>query len=153
MIIREVKQSDYGELKKLFCSYFAELDCEDDPLHLFDEYVLPDLKANLLSIAVAEEGEKPCGFIIFQVDDVINDWCFKEGDGDIREIYVTPVQRRKGIGKSLIEFAEKAVKAEGARRVYALPTDDSEKFFLSCGYDDSGEYCAELDCKIVEKDV
>lgn len=151
MTIRNVKESDLPALKKLFSDYFTELDCDDDPLHLFDEYVLPDLKANLLSVAVADGGESISGFIIFQIDDVINDWCFEEGKGDIREIYVAPESRRQGVGTSLLAFAENALKADGAKEVYLLPTDESEKFFNYSGYCDIGEYCAELDCKVFGK--
>ncbi len=153
MTVRNIKESDYPELEKLFCAYFAELDCEDDPLSLFNDCVVPDLKAELLNVAVAENGEKLCGFVIYQIDDVINDWCFSEGKGDIREIYVTPNARRFGFGKALLRFAESALKTEGATEVYTLPTDESEKFFFSCGYGDVGEYCAELDSKVFGKNL
>ena len=151
MTIRNVKDADYTAFAKLFCDYYAELDCEDDSLPLFEEFVAPDLKAGLLSVAVAENGDNLCGFVIFQIDDVINDWCYAEGKGDIREIYVAPEHRRNGFGASLLRFAESALKADGAEEVYLLPTDESEKFFIACGYCDIGEYCAELDCKVFGK--
>ena len=153
MTIRSLKERDLRSLKELFCSYYEELGCDDDPLPLFTDCVAPDWRANLLSIAVAEEGEKLCGFIIFQIDDVINDWCFAEGKGDIREIYVGRSERRKGLGKALLLFAENALKNTGAKEVYLLPTDESEGFFISCGYKDIGDYCAELDCKVFGKDL
>lgn len=151
MTIRNVKDADYPALEKLFCDYYAELDCEDDALPLFNESLAPDSKAGLLSVAVAETGEKLCGFVIFQIDDVINDWCYAEGKGDIREIYVAPEHRRNEVGTSLLRFAENALKSDGAEEVCLLPTDESEKFFISCGYNDIGEYCAELDCKVFGK--
>lgn len=153
MTVRNIRESDYPELENLFCAYFKELDCEDDPLSLFNDCVVPDLKAELLNVAVALEGETLCGFVIFQIDDVINDWCFLEGKGDIREIYVAPENRSKSFGKALLRFAESALKADGAQEVYLLPTDESEKFFSSCGYRDIGEYCAELDCKVFGKNL
>jgi len=150
-VVRRVVEGDFAALRELFCSYYNELDCEDEPLHLFDEYLLPDLKAGLLDVAVAEYGGKLCGFVVFQVDDVINDWCFKEGWGDIREAYVAPALRRGGIGRRLVAFAEDALKNLGVTDFYTLPTEDSEKFFLALGYEDSGEYCPELDNKVFRR--
>jgi len=36
MTVRPIEKKDYSAFKELFCNYYAELDCEDDPLHLFD---------------------------------------------------------------------------------------------------------------------
>ena len=151
MTISKLNDSELPEFEKLFCDYFAELDCDEDAYHLLNEYLLPDLKANLLSVAVAKDCGKLYGFVIFQIDDVINDWCFLEGKGDIREIYVAPDCRRQGVGKALLLFAENALNADEAKEIYTLPTDECEKFFSSCGYCDIGEYCAELDCKVFGK--
>lgn len=153
MSIRNVCEGDFEGLRKLFCDYFEELDCEDSPEELYEEYVLPDLKADLLSIAVAEENSELCGFIIYQIDDILNDWNFKEGFGDLREIYVIPRFRKKGIGKSLINYAENALKATDVKDFYVLPTEESEPFFIRCGYCDLGDYCPEIDNKVFEKNL
>lgn len=145
-----LEKEQYPAFKALFCDYYAELDCEDEPLHLLDEYVLPDYEAGLLHIALCID-QSAVGFAIFQTDDPVNDWCFKDGWGDIREIYVVPSARAKGIGRALLAFAEKALKTEQACGLYALPTEDSEEFFKAAGYADGGEYCAELDNKVFIK--
>lgn len=151
MTIKKLEDADFSKFEKLFCDYYSELDCEEDAAHLLSEYIAPDLKANLLSVAAAYDGDAVRGFAIYQIDDVINDWCYQEGKGDIREIYVSPDSRGKGLGKALMAFAENALNADGAKQVYTLPTDESEKFFIACGYCDIGEYCAELDSKVFGK--
>ncbi len=153
MIIRKIAEEDFAGFKKLFCDYYAELDCEDDPLHLFDEYVLPDLKAGLFGTAVAQENGALCGFVIFQIDDVINDWCFKEGCGDVRELYVVPARRNAGTGRKLLTFAEEELIKEGAGEIYLLPDEACEGFFTACGYSDCGEYCPEADSKVFNKTI
>ena len=150
MNVRPVRESDYTTLEKLFCDYYAELDCEDDPLHLFSEYLLPDLKAGLFEVGVAE-ADVVCGFVIFQIDDLLNDWNFKEGCSDVRELYVAPSFRRQGIGSALLAFAEKRLAKLGATEVYTLPVEESEKFFIGRGYSDNGEYCPEADNKVFAK--
>lgn len=151
MLVRKIEEKDYTAFEELFCAYYEELECEDEPCHLFDEYVLPDLKQNLFSVAVACEGETLCGFIIYQIDAPDNEWCFKQGDGDVREIYVTPTHRKSGVGKNLLTFAEDGLLNSGVKAAYVLPTEESESFFIACGYADNGEYCAELDNKVFEK--
>ena len=49
MPIREIREGDFEELRKLFLDYYEELDCEDDADELYEEYLIPDLKADLLS--------------------------------------------------------------------------------------------------------
>ncbi|MGN0805378.1 MAG: GNAT family N-acetyltransferase [Candidatus Coproplasma sp.] len=153
MPIRNIREGDFEGLRKLFLDYYEELDCEDDADELYEEYLIPDLKADLLSVAVWEEYGKLRAFIIYQIDDIINDWNFKEGFGDLREIYVIPSYRKKGIGKSLINYAENALKASGVKNLYVLPTEESEPFFIKCGYADLGDYCPEIDNKVFEKNL
>ncbi len=150
MKVYQLDESLYKDFEKLFCDYYNELDCEDDPLPLSKECI-DDCKAGLLSVAVAEENGAAAGFIIYQIDDVINDWCFTEGAGDLRELFVAPEYRRRGIATALIGFAENHLKEQGADTVYTLPTEDTEKFFEKAGYFDGGEYCPELDNKVFTK--
>lgn len=151
MKVRPLLESDYSAFGKLFCDYYTELDCEDDPLHLLSEYLLPDLKAGLFGVALAETDGQTVGFVIYQIDDILNDWNFKEGCGDVREAYVAPAYRRRGAGTALIAFAESALKSDGATEIYTLPTEESEAFFIKRGYEDIGEYCAEADNKVFGK--
>lgn len=152
MIIREAAEGDEKALRTLFCDYYEELDCGEDPLHLFDEYLLPDLKAKLLKVAVAEVDGKICGFAVYQTDDVLNDWNFMEGYGDLREIFVIPTERKKGAGKELAAYAEKDLKKEGAQKIYTLPTAEAESFFIKCGFCDSGKFCEETESKVFIKE-
>lgn len=151
MTVKPIQEKHYTLFEKLFCDYYAELDCEDDPLHLFTEYVLPDLKAGLFGAAGCFDGETLTGFVIYQIDDPVNDWNFKDGDGDIRELYIAPAYRLKGAGAQLCAYAESALKAQGATEIYLLPTEESEDFFIKCGYGFGGEYCEDTDGKVYFK--
>lgn len=149
-MVRAFDLKDKDDLFKLFKAYYAELDCEDDTDELVRDYVLPDWEAELLKVAVAEEGGDIVGFVIYQVDGIENEWCFLEGHGDVREIYVTPDHRRQGVGKQLVAFAEADL---GDLPLYLLPEESAEAFFLACGYQDFGGYCCDLDSKVFEKQV
>lgn len=141
--LKDVKKEDFC---KLFCAYYDELGCEDDAEHLLEEYVLPDCLCGLLSIDLIDEDGETAGFVIYQTDGIENEWCRKEGFGDVREIYVAPSLRRRGLGKFMLFTAEMKLKESGAAQAYALPCEGAEEFFAACGYKDSGEYCEDTDC-------
>lgn len=146
--LKDIKKDDFYAL---FTTYYAELGCEDDAAHLLDEYVLPDYLSGLLSIDLIDEDGETAGFIIYQIDGIENEWCQREDFGDVREIYVVPSRRRKGLGKFMLFTAEMKLKEAGAKNAYALPCAGAEAFFTACGYKDCGEYCEELDCDFFVK--
>ncbi len=135
----------------LFKAYYAELGCEDDAETVVEDYVVPDLLAGLLRVDVVEDDGAPAGFVIYQRDEIDNDWNFKEGWGDIREIYVHPSFRRKGLGRFLLYTAEMRLDESGTERAYCLPTPSALPFFKACGYADCGEYDEETDCPVYIK--
>lgn len=139
------------EFEALFTSYYQELGCDEDIGHLLDEYILPDLLAGLINIEILQDGEKYAGFVIYQTDDIGNEWNFKEGWGDIRELYIIPSHRRQGLGRFLLYTAELKLKESGTNKAYCLPSEDSEKFFTACGYEKTEGYNAELDSIVYEK--
>lgn len=137
--------------KTLFSRYYGELGCDDDCDHLLDEYVVPDYLAGLLSVDLLDDDGETVGFIIYQTDDITNEWNRKEGWGDIREIFLTCDARGKGYGKFMLYAAEMKLRERGAQKIYALPPESSLGFFRACGYADSGEYDGELDCPVYIK--
>lgn len=139
------------EFEKLFTDYYTELDCDEDIPRLLSEYIIPDLLAGLIKIDVLKDGETFAGFVIYQIDDIDNEWNKKEGWGDIREIYVIPSLRRKGLGKFLLYTAEFKLKESGADKCYALPNEAAEIFFNACGYEKGNEYDEETECFVYNK--
>jgi GNAT superfamily N-acetyltransferase len=134
------------KFKEMFTSYYEELGCDDNCEHLLNEYVLCDLLAGLLYIDIIEEDGKVAGFVIYQKDEIDNDWNFSEGWGDIRELYISPLFRERGLGKFLLYTAEFKLKEKGITKTYCLPSENSIPFFLACGYEESDKYCDDLDC-------
>ena len=135
----------------LFKCYYAELGCADDAEQLVQEYVLPDLLAGLLHVDLLYDGGGCIGFVIYQKDDIDNDWNYKEGWGDMREIYVAPFARGRGYGKFLLYTAEMKLKDAGADRAYCLPAENAAEFFTACGYSRTDEYDEEFGCYVYEK--
>ena len=139
------------EFSKLFRDYYSELGCDDDCDHLLKEYVLADYLAGLISIELIDDGNDTSGFVIYQIDGIENEWNFKEGFGDVREIYVVPSRRRKGLGKLMLYTAEFKMKELGAQKCYCLPYEEAVPFFAACGYLKTDGYNPDLDCPVYEK--
>ena len=153
MRIEKLKSGGYEKFKALFRAYYDEMDCDEEIDHLLNEYVLADFEAELLDIALAFEGGEACGFVIWQVDGIENEWCLKEGMGDVRELYVIPAERQKGVGSALLSFAEGQLKAAKVKEVYTLPTEGSEAFFLAKDYLEADEFCEETGCNFFYKEL
>lgn len=149
--ISPLKDGAKEEFEKLFESYHTELGCGDNVPHLVGEYIIPDLLAGLIKIDILRDGGKAVGFVIYQIDDITNDWNLKEGWGDVREIYVLPENRGQGFGKFLLYTAEMKLKESGATKSFALPAEGAEEFFTACGYKKTEDYSEDLDCFIYEK--
>lgn len=143
--VTPLTDKDEQSFRKLFTEYYTELDCGENIPHLLDEYVLPDLLAGLIKIELLHDGEDFIGFVVYQTDDIDNDWNFKEGWGDIREIYVTPSARGQGFGEFLLYTAEMKLKESGSDKAYCLPCEGAIAFFTACGYSKTDEYCDDLD--------
>lgn len=149
MKIQPLTNQTLKKFEELFCDYYNEMQCDENMPHLFDEFILADWKAELISVALAVEGE-PVGFVIYQIDGIENDWCIHEGWGDIRELYVMPSLRKKGLGTQLLKFAEEELKG---LPLFVLPDESCEAFFEKNGFSDSGEKESETECKIFVKGI
>lgn len=143
------KQKD--EFVKLFSRYYSELECDEDCERLIEEYILPDLLSGQISIDVAEDDGTPSGFVIYQVDDIDKEWNVREGWGDIREIYVVPEKRGRGLGKLLLYTAEMKLLERGTHKAFCLPSLESESFFAACGYAATDDYVEDLDTLLWQK--
>lgn len=146
--LRDVKKDDF---EKMFRYYYAGLGCDDDCGHLLKEYVFPDLLAGLIKIEILEVDGVSAGFVIYQTDEINNDWNVREGWGDIREIYVEKSYRRQGLGRFLLYTAEMKLRESGAKSAYCIPAEGAEPFFEACGYKKTEDYNLDLQMFIYEK--
>jgi GNAT superfamily N-acetyltransferase len=149
--IYPLKENSLDKFKELFTDYYEELGCDEDIEHLLDEYVIADYVSGLLKIDMLDDGGICSGFVIYQIDEITNEWNFKEGWGDIREIYVAKDKRGQGFGKFMLFTAEMKLKESGAEKFYVLPYEEACPFFRACGYSDSGESSEDLDCPVYIK--
>ena len=131
-------------LRHLLVQYFAGLDWKDPKDAIPPSYV-PKILARIAEmldqgdfwVYLAREKGALCGFVIAQIDGEGKDWRKRPGWGFVRELYVLPGHRGKGMAGKLVRRAEASMLHSGASRVYL--TTDLTGFWEAMGYTDSGE--------------
>lgn len=116
--------------RSAFQNYFAELDIPvSDWDGLFQE--MDQEGCNLAFLLPSEDGGA-AGFLQFQLTS-FSHWFLEEKFGFIREFWVDPAFRSKGLGTMLLETVEQYCMEHGAYRVL-LTADDAVDFYLARGY-------------------
>ena len=130
-------------LQHLLVQYFAGLNWKEPKDAIPPSYVPKILSIIAESLAqgdfwvyLARERGTLCGFVIAQIDGPDKDWCKRPGWGFIRELYVLPNRRGRGIAGRLVRRAEQSMARGGASNFYL--TSDLSSFWESLGYADSG---------------
>lgn len=122
-----------------FCSLLTRYFREDLHLPLTDEQARElawDIYAEAplgVPLQLAFLNGEAVGFIDYQVDHSASSWCFHEGWGCIRELYVTPEARRRGIAAALVERACCYARRKRAPTLY-LTADEAIPFWEKLGF-------------------
>ena len=131
-------------LRHLLVQYFAGLDYKNPADAVPPSYVpkiLAKIKDSLAQgdfwVYLAREKGALCGFVIAQIDSEGKDWCKRPGWGFVRELYVLPGHRERGIAGKLVRRAEASLLQSGASQAYL--TTDLTGFWEAMGYANSGE--------------
>lgn len=148
-----------GEFKELLKAYLDEI-FEETGVIISEDLVnqaLVEIIGNLESdlriwAYLCYEEDKAIGFVIAQIDEIGAQWCLKPGYGLIREFYIEPEYRRKGLGKAMYVFIEEILKKEEVKIIY-LTTDSAAGigFWQSQGYKFTGEICSLNNSGVFEK--
>lgn len=132
--------NEYESFANMFIDYFindfgVEYDADKLKENLVNGFILKSYEKNMVFIDIIKQN-KPCGFIIYQIDNKNSDWNFKTGCGFIRELYIERNCRGQGLGSLLLANAEKNLKNMGVKEVY-LTSDEKEKvqaFYIKNDY-------------------
>jgi len=142
MIIQPLTPEREADFASLFLSYFQELEKEDpQPLNpgIITEKLIPFIldqwRKGLIHIELCMTDLAAAGFSIYQIDHPESDWCKRPGWGFIREFYIRPESRRKGLGHAMAAHVVAALKDMGTAQVY-LTSDNAVAFWQHCGFTD-----------------
>ncbi len=140
MTVQTLLPEQFPALIDLLVPYFREVEAgipEDIIRGKLAELIAREVREGILHIAVATEAEI-LGFSVYQIDTEASDWCKRPGWGMIREFYVVPTARRRGIGRMLSDFSTAHLLRLGAAGLYLTSDPHSVQFWTSCGFRPTG---------------
>lgn len=127
---------DKADFIRMFCTYFRtdfKYDISDKKSEELCNNIANSVMAGVTALDMLAVNGELVGFISYQIDSQKSDWCEREGWGFIREVYISYIMRRKGIGSILVDHAEMVLYDKGTKHIY-LTSDEAGEFWRSCGY-------------------
>lgn len=118
--IREIRESDYDEWRRLWTGYLAYYETElPDEIKKHSFAKLPAANSDCYGF-LAVDGERPVGLVHY----IFHEHMWRpEGTCYLQDLYSDPSARGTGVGRLLIEAVYKAADAKGVPRVYWLTQD------------------------------
>ena len=156
-VIRPYADSDFDAFARMvgvcWTEDYKETLNNNPPIKMCKEMV-QSTNDGIMPIDLLCLDDSPIGFIMYQIDSPISDWCEKEGYGCIREMYIQKDYRKQGYGETLVAHAENALKKLSVKHIYLTADDDNSiAFWLRVGYADTGEVCEKNNGNILIKQV
>ncbi|MCL2063069.1 MAG: GNAT family N-acetyltransferase [Candidatus Cloacimonetes bacterium] len=136
-------ESYYIDIKKMLNKCFSNeyyLQLTEKQLEKIYNDLLRQYNSKDLFLDILLQKSIAKGFIIYQIDSPSSDWCEKEDWGFIREVYIVNELRKKGIGKKLVNHAERELLNLSVENIY-ITADDNKDFWIRLGYKETGEIC------------
>jgi GNAT superfamily N-acetyltransferase len=136
MIIRPAGEDDYPALMAL-CNAFKETDMFSQPGNDSFQVIMDNDNSYIL---VAEEDDKLFGFITASIRFVVR---YSKPMMQVEELFVNAASRKKGVGRQLIQTAEKIASEKDCERIYiesGYRHEVAHKFYEKNGYDNQGYY-------------
>lgn len=118
--IRRAGAGDAANVARLLHDFNSEYDEPTPSVPALTERVGELLGDGAITVLLA--GDPPLGFALFRLRPSL--WA-KAGDTYLEELYVTPEQRRKGIGRALLEASIEAARESGANH-FELTTGETD---------------------------
>ncbi|MBR9680097.1 MAG: GNAT family N-acetyltransferase [Candidatus Altiarchaeota archaeon] len=140
MIVREAEMGEIPEIRELIKEMLDELGVGQDQLEfeMNVRYGFSPIRRNM-SVSeefflLAEEKNSVIGLALFKP--------LKSGIVSLNKIYVRKSNRKKGVGRMLVEFIENIAKEQGKHKLVILAQADNKdalKFYESVGFEQEGQ--------------
>ncbi len=118
--IRRAGAGDAANVARLLHDFNSEYEDYTPGVPALTERLGELLASNEITVLLA--GDPPTGFALFRIRPSL--WA-KAGDAYLEELYVVPEQRRKGIGRALLNAAIEAAREAGANH-FELTTGETD---------------------------
>ncbi len=119
--IRRAGETDAGAIAQLLHDFNSEYEDYTPGVPALTERLSELLADGAITVLLA--GDPPAGFALFRLRPSL--WA-KAGDAYLEELYVVPEQRRRGIGRALLEASIETARQAGANH-FELTTGETDK--------------------------
>ena len=119
--IRRASEADATAIAQLLHDFNSEYEDYTPGVPALTERIGELLVEEAITVLLA--GDPPSGFALLRIRPSL--WA-KAGDAYLEELYVVPAQRRKGIGRALLEASIEAAREAGANH-FELTTGETDK--------------------------
>ncbi len=119
--IRRAQADDAAAVAQLLHDFNSEYEDYTPGVSALTERLAELLGENEITVLLA--GDPPTGFALFRLRPSL--WA-NAGDAYLEELYVVPAQRRKGIGRALLNAAIDSARETGANH-FELTTGETDK--------------------------
>ncbi len=107
-------------------------------------------KSRILKLCYADD--EAIGFLVAKIDQPNDKGYIRVGYGYIMELYVIPMQRRKGYGKTMLKHIEQFFREQGVTQMYLTSDPVTGKpFWSALGFKSRGELSPDNGQEIFEK--
>jgi (aminoalkyl)phosphonate N-acetyltransferase len=134
MQIRQATESDYSQVMRLYNGLVGNDRYSRQDNDSFGQVI----KNPRNFIYVAEENDTLIGFASFSIRDVIR---YPKPIAELDELFIDPTERKKGIGKKLMQAIEEKAKELNCYRVFIesqYQHKDGHAFYEALGYTNYG---------------
>ena len=134
--IRPFREEDLGEWFRLRCMLWDATSTDDHQAEMMD--ILDHADSQLVAVADLD-GNKLAGFLEASIRPFVED-CSSENVGYLEGWFVEPAYRRCGIGRRLVDFAEKWARSRGCTEMASdaeVNNETSISAHSQLGYDET----------------
>jgi GNAT superfamily N-acetyltransferase len=135
-----ISHDDFIVFHRLMTEYYRTAEDADTPQDVIDAFIrrlYDGVVSGELYGCLAYCEAAPAGFALYKKDDGLSNFTEIINYGTILEIGLAPQYQAKGLGKALVAHVEEQLLALGVEGLYVCAYGPAQRFWASCGYQDS----------------
>ena len=136
----ETHEKDFRDVFEQYWKYITYNKVTKEQIKSCQDYILKQVANQEIFMLLSIDNNTVVGFSIFQIDNEKSDWNKFTGYGFIREFFIVPTKRCKGLGKELAKYTTIELFSMGAKNIYLDTAKNARDFWLKCGFVSTGKF-------------
>ncbi len=133
-------EKEFRDVFEQYWKYITNNKVTKEQIKSCQDYILKQVANQEIFMLLSIDNNTVVGFSIFQIDNEKSDWNKFTGYGFIREFFIVPTKRCKGLGKELANYTIKQLFSMSAKNIYLDTAKNAKDFWLKCGFVSTGKF-------------